>query len=61
MNEVNSMIPNITAKSIMSNYKRYKKFYNSKSESTRKKLLISNQKIIDEKTNKLFSSYNSTI
>ena len=42
MNEVNSMIPNITAKSIMSNYKRYKKFYNSKSESTRKKLLISN-------------------
>ena len=42
MDEVNSMIPNITAKSIMSNYKRYKKFYNSKSESTRKKLLISN-------------------
>jgi len=42
MNEVNSMIPNITAKSSMRNYERYKKFYNSKSESTRKKLLISN-------------------
>lgn len=42
MNELNSRIRNITAKSNMSNYKKYKKFYNLKSESTRKKLLIKN-------------------
>jgi len=42
MNDLNSRIRNITAKSNMSNYKKYKKFYNLKSESTRKKLLIKN-------------------
>lgn len=38
--EVNSNIKNITAKSKMSDYKKYRKYYNSKFESTRKKILI---------------------
>ena len=42
MNEINSRIKNITAKSNMSNYKRYKKFYNTNFFTTRRQLLVNN-------------------
>jgi len=42
MSEINSKIKNITAKSNMSDYKKYKKFYSLQSESTRKKLFMNN-------------------
>ena len=42
MSEINSKIKNITAKSNMSDYRKYKKFYSLQSESTRKKLFMNN-------------------